>query len=90
MQAAVAAVNACQNINRSAKQFGIPYNSLKDQLKNAQNGLPLTLSSPTHFNPAEEKEIVDWVNSCQLLGYPRTTNCLAFSGCKDFESGTRH
>lgn len=72
MEAAISAVKGGQSVYRSAKQFGIPYNSLKDQLKRLNDGIPLTLGSPTHLYPAEENEIVDWVNTCQLLGYPRT------------------
>lgn len=74
MQAAITAVQGGQFLYRAAKQHGIPYNSLKDQIRRHQEGRALSLGSPTHLAPGEEEELENWVNMCQLLGYPRSWN----------------
>lgn len=59
MQAAINAVNSGQKMFRAAKEYGIPFNSLKDQMKRIKNNQPATFGTPTHLTADEEAKIVN-------------------------------
>lgn len=72
MKAAVECVKNGELSFRAAKRYGVPYSTLKDQVQRSEKGQLVKLGASTHFTPEEEAEIVDWINNCQVLGYPRT------------------